>query len=170
MPDQDYKNEMQIILNDPVYKILKTNPTRKIERKTILIKKSGIPDDTARKLSPHGAVPPRIYGLPKIHKADVPLRPIVNCISSPTYGLAKHLAGQLKPLTGNSILHIKNSEAFVQKLQNMQLQETDLMVSFDITSLFTKVPTEDTADTNEAYSSKHDRPNQTHTHNHLLPI
>ena len=119
MPDQDYRNKMQTILNDPVYKKLKTDPTRKIERKTILLtKKSGIPEDTAKKLSSHGTMPPRLCGLLKIHKADVPLRLIVNRISSPTYGLAKHLAGHLKPLTGNSVHHSKNSEAFTQKLQN----------------------------------------------------
>ena len=30
------------------------------------------------KLRPTGSQPPRIYGLPKIHKPDIPLRPI-NC-------------------------------------------------------------------------------------------
>ena len=34
---------------------------------------------------------PLIYGLPKIHKADVSLRPIVSFVSSPTYQLSKHL-------------------------------------------------------------------------------
>jgi hypothetical protein len=29
---------------------------------------------------PPASIPPTLYGLPKIHKKDVPLRPIVNCI------------------------------------------------------------------------------------------
>jgi hypothetical protein len=56
----------------------------------------------------------------------MPLRHIVNCILSPTYGLAKHLAGLLKPLVGNSVHHIRNSEVFIQKLNEIQLQEKAL--------------------------------------------
>ncbi|VDL89340.1 unnamed protein product [Schistocephalus solidus] len=43
----------------------------------------------------------RAYGLPKIHKADAPLRIIVPLIGSPTYNLAKWLYKRLKHL-GNS--------------------------------------------------------------------
>jgi hypothetical protein len=74
----------------------------------------------------------------------MPLRPIVNCTISPTYGMAKHLVGLLKPLVGNSIHHIRNSEAFIQKLKETQLQEKALLVSFSVTSLFARVPLEDT--------------------------
>ena len=38
----------------------------------------------------------KYYGLPKIHKVDVPLRPIVSLINSPTYFLAKILYQELK--------------------------------------------------------------------------
>ena len=34
-------------------------------------------------------VMPRFYGLPKIHKANLPLRPIVSFVNSPTYNLSK---------------------------------------------------------------------------------
>jgi hypothetical protein len=85
-----------------------------------------------------------ISGLPKIHKKYVPLRPIVNCIGSPTYALAKYLKDLLRPLVGQSDCHIRNSEAFVQKLQSIELQEMDILVSFDVVSLFTKLPLEDT--------------------------
>jgi hypothetical protein len=49
----------------------------------------------ANGLVPRSSVPPRLNSLPKIHKTNVPLRPIVNCITSPTYLLAKYLAGLL---------------------------------------------------------------------------
>ena len=35
------------------------------------------------------AVTPKFFGLPKIHKSDVPLRPIVSFVCAPTYCLAK---------------------------------------------------------------------------------
>jgi hypothetical protein len=119
--------------------------TNKIQRQTTsLIKKSDIPEQVTKKLIPHALAPPRLYGLPKIHKKYVPLRLIVHCIASPTYALAKYLAGLLSPFVGQSNHHIKNSETFVQKLQLIKLQETDILVSFDVVSLLTKVPLEDT--------------------------
>jgi hypothetical protein len=103
-----------------------------------------IPEEDTKRLTPHASALPRLYGLPKIHKKDVPLRPIGNCISSPTYALVKYLTDQLRPLVGQSDCHIRNSEAFVQKLQSIKLQEMDILVSFNVVSLFTEVPLEET--------------------------
>jgi hypothetical protein len=86
---------------------------------------------------------PRIYGLPKIHKEGVPLRPIISNIGAPMYQVAKQLTGFLNRLTGNSSHHVKNSVHFTQILDNLQVQPGDLMVSFDVVSHFTKVPVED---------------------------
>jgi hypothetical protein len=91
--------------------------TTRIERQTAsLIKKPDFPEKVAKKLITHALVPPRLYGLPKIHKKDVPLRPIVNCIASPMYLLMKHLTGLLSPFVKQTAHHIKNSKAFIQKL------------------------------------------------------
>jgi hypothetical protein len=121
------------------------DPTNKIVRRTTsLIKKSDIPEEVTKKLIPHASAPPRLCGLRKIHKKDIPLRPIVNCIASPTYALAKYLAGLLSPFVGQSNHHIKTSEMFVQNLHSISLQETDILMSFYVVSLVTKVLLEDT--------------------------
>ncbi|BHF73363.1 hypothetical protein SprV_0401644400 [Sparganum proliferum] len=44
----------------------------------------------------------RFYGLLKVHKEGVPLRPIVSFKGAPTHGLAKWLFQRLKFLTANS--------------------------------------------------------------------
>ena len=49
---------------------------------------------------PTGASPPKFYGLPKIHKKNIPLRPIVSNIGSVSYWVAKELAKIIKPLMG----------------------------------------------------------------------
>jgi hypothetical protein len=67
----------------------------------------------------------------------------VNCIGSPTYALAKYLTVLLGSLVGKSGHHIRNSEAFVKKLQAIKMLLTDILVSFDVVSLFTRVPLED---------------------------
>jgi hypothetical protein len=68
----------------------------------------------------------------------------VNYIGSPMFGLVKYLIGLVCPQAGQTEHHINNSEAFIQKLSYINLQETDLLVNVDVGSLFTKVPVEDT--------------------------
>jgi hypothetical protein len=141
---QDYKQKINTLLEDAAYRKLNKDPTTGTERKTaILLKKSTLPEDVRKKLTPSSTRAPRLYGLPKIHKEGVPLRPIVSNIGAPTYLLAKHLAGLLGQLTGNSPHHVQNSGQFIQILDAIKLQPGDLMVSFDVVSLFTNVPITD---------------------------
>ena len=81
-----------------------------------------------------------MYGLPKVHKEGVPMRPIVSTIGSPTYRLAKELARILTPLTGKNTYTVKNSGEFVRRLKDVVINPADKLVSFDVTSLFTQVP------------------------------
>ena len=54
------------------------------------LKKSGsIPPQLYYKLRSSAGKTPLMYGLPKIHKPDVPLRPIISFIHSPIYQLSK---------------------------------------------------------------------------------
>ena len=83
-----------------------------------------------------------MYGLPKIHKEDIPMHPIVSTINSPTYKLAKELARILTPLTRHTAYTVKNSAAFVKRIQDIHMTPQDQLVSFDIKNLFTEVPVE----------------------------
>jgi hypothetical protein len=110
------------------------------ERKTtLLFKKSTLTEDICKQLRPAGSRPPRLYGLLKIHKEGVPLRATVNNIGTPTYQLSHYLARILSQLTGNSAHHVKNSFQFIQILESLRVQQEDLMVSFNVMSLFTNV-------------------------------
>ena len=79
-----------------------------------------------------------MYGLPKIHKPDVPLIPIVSFYSSSSYQLSKYLCRLLSPLVGNTPTHIRNSSEFSTFINTQHLGE-EILVSFDVVSLFTKV-------------------------------
>ena len=84
-------------------------------------------------------ITPQMFGLPKIHKPDVHLRPIVSFYSSPSYQLSKYLCCLLSPLVGNTPAHIRNSSDFFTFINTQHLGE-EILVSFDVVSLFTKVP------------------------------
>ena len=91
-------------------------------------------------LAHHFSSAPQISGLPKIHKEGTPLRPIVVVIGSPTHQLARELARILAPLAGRSSSHVKISPDFMDQICQASLEETDVMESFDVASLFTRVP------------------------------
>ena len=91
-------------------------------------------------LNPKTSSASRFYGLPKLHKPMIPLRPIVDYTTSPTYALAKYLTHILKPLEWSTEHTVKNSIQLVDKVKGLELNVDECFVSFDITALFTNVP------------------------------
>ena len=90
---------------------------------------------------------PYAYGLPKIHKTNCPLRPIISYCKSPAYHLSKHLATILSPLLGSfSDSHLKHSGDLLSKLQSFNFPSNYKFISFDATSLFTNIPLSPTLD------------------------
>lgn len=49
------------------------------------------------------------YGLPKIHKTKVPLRPIVSFLGSPSYPLVKQMQFLLSPLESRTDSHVRGT-------------------------------------------------------------
>jgi hypothetical protein len=48
----------------------------------------------------------------------------------------------LSPLAGNTGSFVKDSEHFIRSVQDINLQNRDYLVIFDVVSLFTSVPVE----------------------------
>ena len=132
--------KMVSMLNNSTYRRIKGDPTARLEskiKKTLkdMEQKGGIDDRMRGRMTTQHAKPPQIYGLPKIHKEGVPLRPIISAIGSPTYQLAKEIAKILRPLAGKSCSGIRNSSDFCRRIREMEMEVDDRMVSFDIVSL-----------------------------------
>ncbi|PNF22345.1 hypothetical protein B7P43_G18297, partial [Cryptotermes secundus] len=102
-----------------------------------------LPTDLKHKLTSYHSKPPHLHGLPKIHKAGIPLRPIISSIGSPCYVLDGFLHRILSPSAGKSDSFVKNSAYFVQLLKTVNLHSQDIFVSFDVVSLFTNVPVDE---------------------------
>ncbi|XP_070401572.1 uncharacterized protein [Nothobranchius furzeri] len=148
----DYHTKITTLLSDNnTYEALKRDPTSSYKKKVIACLQGLERDKTINRLTYHRLYPgdaiPCIYGLPKIHKEGIPLRPIVSSIKSVTYNIAKHLATILAPLVGNTPHHIKNSTDFTDKVQKLTLDPDETMVSFDVVSLFTCIPTTEVVET-----------------------
>ena len=99
------------------------------------------------KLCPSGSRPGVMYGLAKVHKDPVDgfpkLRPILSAIGTPTYKLAKHLVQILEPLTKDDFT-VKDSFTVTNNIQTVSAD--GYMTSFDIDSLFTNIPLDETID------------------------
>ena len=100
---------------------------------------TGLDNVTYKSLYPTGCVPPKFYGLPKIHKPDTPLRPIVSSCWSVPYAVAKELTKILKPLVGKSPHHINSTHDFVEQVKHINLAAQECLSSYDMSAMFPSV-------------------------------
>ena len=124
--------ELSIKLEDRLTRIL---------RKLRLSK--AIDQETYKQLVPSGSRPGILYGLPKTHKAAVPMRPILSAIGTFNYGLAKYIVKLLAPFTASEYCVI-NSFDFAKEISQFPNANSYIMASFDVTSLFTNIPLDET--------------------------
>ena len=80
-----------------------------------------------------------LYGLPKIHKMSIPLRPILSSIGTCGYKIAKFLVPILEPITSNQFT-VRDSFTFATEISKFKDSNKYVMASFDIKSLFTNIP------------------------------
>ena len=101
------------------------------------------------KLYPSGSAPPHIYGTSKMHKFSSSdsfpkLRPIISYIGTSNYNLARFLCDLLSSLVPNDY-SCKDTFSFVSQIKNANLSKK-FPVSYDVTSLFTNIPLQETID------------------------
>ena len=98
---------------------------------------------------PSGSAPARIYGTPKMHKISPSdtypkLRPIVSPIGTFNYDLSRFLCDLLSPVVPDDF-SCKDTFSFVSQIKNTNLSGK-FLVSYDVTSLFTNIPLQETID------------------------
>ena len=88
--------------------------TRIVSEKLLTLKRNGHMLQAVYNNSNHQhKQPPMIYGLPKIHKANTPLRSIVSCVNT--------FACDLSPLTGNRNFTGTNSAHFESTIDSEKI-------------------------------------------------
>ena len=147
----DYIKKMEeIVAETTKFKVCKVQDlyqiSRKIEHKirtTLLnlLKKPGhLTDDEYKRLYPNGSHIGVLYGLPKVHKVNVPTRPICSMVGTSIYELGKYIADIIKPAATSSLgINLTNTFQFVEQKGRKDLSDVH-MISFDVKSLFTNIP------------------------------
>ncbi|VDP86425.1 unnamed protein product [Echinostoma caproni] len=105
-----------------------------------LKQKDSIDTATFERIRPTGTTIPRLYGLPKVHKSGVPLRPILDMCNSPYHAVAKWLARLLEPVRMTLTQHsFKDATGLIDALSGLNIKDRHMFL-LDVTSLFTNVP------------------------------
>lgn len=99
----------------------------------------------------------RLYLLPKIHKLKIetfeeiknngscnspiipPGRPIISQIGSPTEHISQYLDYFLTPIVQTLSTYIRDSSDFILKIEQLRPHTESLLVSYDVTSLYTNM-------------------------------
>ena len=143
---QNYLDKMQNLLDDSsTYEKIDLGPLQKSQK--IIFKKLDewrklnlLGDKIERKdLITTNTNLARMYGLPKVHKDNCPLRPVVSYINSPSYFMAKFFNNILKSVP-KPFSNIKNSFEFVNKIFNFNIPNNYTMMSLNVISLFINIP------------------------------
>ena len=85
------------------------------------------------------------YGIPKIHKLDQngkwnkSYRPIVSCISAPTYNLSKYIDTFLSKYVQSTHSYLKHSDALLSMLSKIDPANVE-MRTYDATNLYSNIP------------------------------
>ncbi|VDN37815.1 unnamed protein product [Dibothriocephalus latus] len=82
----------------------------------------------------------RFYGLQKMNKPEVPLSPIVSLRGTPAVGLSKWLYQRLCLLAKDAEWTVKSAKEFLTHIQHFEVEADEVMVSFDVISLFKSIP------------------------------
>ncbi|KAM7299383.1 uncharacterized protein ISCGN_019949 [Ixodes scapularis] len=145
MDRTDYEEKVHALLNTKAYIMLPKDPTSKIQgtlNKALYAVFNKYPEFRALYLSlicRNGSTP-AFYGLPKTHKCGIPLRPIVDFTTSPLRALSNYLHRLFLPLMGKTNTHVENTAHFIELASDLQLNDDECLVSFDVVSLFTSIP------------------------------
>ena len=84
---------------------------------------------------------PLFYGLPKVHKKDIPLRPIVSQIDGPTSRLNEYVDKLLYVAEKCIPFLLQDTTAFLQLINaNKTCHPDTFLVALDVSSLYTNIP------------------------------
>ncbi|XP_076044795.1 uncharacterized protein LOC143027396 [Oratosquilla oratoria] len=137
MDKGNYEGKATTLLQEKnTYEVMPVDPTARLQRKVEgelkkLREARLITEREWARMRPGDSTIPKFYGVPRVYKEGVPLRPIIAFRGSPTYNLARDLAKRLRPLVESSERMLSNSADFV---------EYDCLVLFDVKAIFTSLP------------------------------
>ena len=97
-----------------------------------------IDNQTLKNLKSIGGQFPRLYGLAKVHKNNIPARPVFSMPGSPYHKVVQKVTKSLSVVSESKIN--RSTQKTVDSLKRMILESEEVITSFDVMSLYTNVP------------------------------
>jgi len=111
-----------------------------VQERNLIIDKKQIKLLTQKK-----ALPPTLKAQLKLHKTDIPICPVINNRTAPTYKLARYLTKTLDHyISLNNYFNVTNSTNLANGLTKLEINENHRMISFDIKDLYVNTPIDET--------------------------
>jgi len=131
--------------NSEFYQELSTDPFNDYQQIIInslneMLSESMITKETAEVLKPKNVKPARFYLLPKIHKKNIPGRPVISSINCHTTKLSRYVDYHIKPLATKVKSYIRDTTDFINKLQNIRcVPHNAILATLDVKSLYSNI-------------------------------
>ena len=162
---EDYYSKLDHIIDNPT-KFIKVNTDGKVH--PIIAKENSInyyinkylksyDNSITSKIVSIGSAPGKLYETIKVHKQGNPARPVVSMIDTPEYNLAEFVDQIIKPYIPNQFM-LDSTFHLLDKLKEFSPSPHQIMISFDVVSLFTNVPLEETINMIGNYIYKENNP------------
>ena len=145
MPKETYIEKAETITSQ--YESVPKNPTPRLEAETkkIIAKTLGgkIPDRVVNAIKPTSSRTAELYGLPKSHKPDIPLRPIVSACGDPLDKLTWLLERIISQLLTFVPAHLQNTYDFLNRLDQKfptGVPKDSILFTVDVANLYGNIP------------------------------
>lgn len=144
----EYFEKLEQLFSCPkTYKIVSKCPVTALQKRAndifaLLVKSELLTRQQSFYWKKQTAVPPKAYGLLKFHKPNWPLRPIISDLNGPLRSISKFISPFLKPFFQDNPYDVRNSIELKDTLSYLTLGPDDILISLDVSSLFTNVPVE----------------------------
>ena len=149
MKKETYNEKLLSILNQPQFeKVIQTRKNAKhpvlkeqeriIDKLKALKANNKIDEHLYQSFHPTGSQPARLYGLAKVHKASIPTRPVLSMPGSAYHPIAQQVTKWLSVVPECNIN--TSTKLIADSLKAVKLEEDEVIVSFDVSSLYTNVP------------------------------
>ena len=147
----EYEHKISAITSD--YEPVAKNPTPKLEALTKRVIHATlddkVPPNVIRAVVPQCSRTAELYGLPKDHKPEVPLRPIVSACDDPLDKLTwvlERIVSQLPPYVP---AHLKNTTQYLDTVKSRfpdRFNSGTILFSIDAVNLYSNIPTAEAID------------------------
>ena len=141
----DYVNKIESTTSG--YQEVPRNPTPKLEaitKRVIHDTMDGkVEERVVKAIIPQCSRTAELYGLPKDHKPDIPLRPIVSACDDPVDKLTWLLERVVTQFLPFVPAHLKNTSQFLEKLSAQYpegFEEGTILFSVDVVNLYGTIP------------------------------